>query len=48
MRIGILRNILIRKVKEDIDIRRQLTRQTPEDLYGQYCANLTTEELDKL
>ena len=48
MRIGILRNILIRKVKEDIDIRRQLTRQTPEDLYGQYYVKLKTEELDKL
>ena len=48
MRIGILRNILIRKVKEDIDIRRQLMRQSPEDLYGQYYVKLTIEELDKL
>ena len=48
MRIGILCNIFIRKIKEDFEIRRQLTRQTPKDLYGQYYVKLTTEELDKL
>ena len=48
LRIGNLRNILIRTVKGNIDVSKQLTRKSLEELYGQYCERLTYDELDKL
>ena len=48
LRIGNLRNILIRTAKENVYIMKQLTRKTLEELYGQYGERLTCEELDKL
>ena len=48
LRIGILSSILKRTIKENLEIMRQLTRKSLEELFGQYGKRLTYEELDKL
>ena len=48
IRIGKLRNMLIRTVKGNLDILSHITRKSLEELFEQYCVRLTYEELDKL
>ena len=47
LRIGVLKNLLIRKVNEHIEIRKYILKKTLEEMYGQYSARLSYEELIK-
>ena len=48
LRIGILKNILIRAAKENVEIMKHRTQKSLEDLFGQYGERLDGEELDKM
>ena len=48
LRIGILSSVLKRAIKENLEVMRQLTKKSLEELFGPYGKRLTCEELDKL
>ena len=48
LRIGILKNLFIRKVNENIEMKKHSSNRTLEEIYGEYSSRLCLEELNKL
>ena len=48
LRIGILKKYFIKRVMENIEIRKHMAKQNLEKIYGQYLNRLSYEEVNKL
>ena len=48
LRIGILKKYFIKRVMENIEIRKHMAKLNLEKIYGQYLNRLSYEELNKL
>ena len=48
LRIGKLKMLFIKRVIEDMQIKKEILGKTREDIFGKYFTRLTDEELYKL
>ena len=48
LRIGKLKNLFIKRVIDDIRIKKEISGKSREEIYGEYFIRLTDEELNKL
>ena len=48
LRIGKLKNLFIKRVIDDIRIRKEISGKSREEIYGEYFNRLTDDELNKL